>query len=46
MINLFWPVYKNLEHEVVELSNKIHFDDKQLSVYSVKISELLIRCAV
>lgn len=46
MINLYWPVYKSIEHEVLELSNKIHFDDNQLSVYSVKISELLIRCVV
>ncbi|MBD1432364.1 hypothetical protein H8B06_05970 [Sphingobacterium sp. DN00404] len=46
MINLYWPVYKNLEKEVIDLSNQIHFDDKQLSIYSVKISELLIRCSV
>ncbi|UTD14852.1 hypothetical protein HER15_04900 [Tenacibaculum mesophilum] len=46
MINLYWPIYKNLEKEIVELSNLIHFDDQQLSVYSVKISELLIRCSV
>lgn len=46
MINLYWPIYKNLEREVLELSDKIHFDDSQLSVYSVKISELLIRCVV
>ncbi|WP_031425412.1 hypothetical protein [Flavimarina sp. Hel_I_48] len=46
MINLYWPIYKNLEKELVELSNLIHFDDEQLSVYSVKISELLIRCSV
>lgn len=46
MINLYWPIYRNLEKEVVELSNQIHFDDKQLDVYSVKISELLIRCVV
>lgn len=46
MINLFWPVYKNLEKEVIELSNQIHFDDDQLSIYSIKISELLIRCSV
>lgn len=44
--NLYWPIYKNLEKEVAELSNWVHFDDKQLSVYSVKISELLIRCSV
>ncbi|MCR9413821.1 hypothetical protein NB471_14800 [Vibrio alginolyticus] len=46
MSNLYWPIYKNLEKEVIELSNLVHFDDKQMSVYSVKISELLIRCAV
>jgi hypothetical protein len=46
MINLYWPIYKKLEREVVELSNQVHFDDNQLSVYSVKISELLIRCVV
>ncbi|UBZ06196.1 hypothetical protein LDL76_12605 [Salegentibacter mishustinae] len=46
MINLYWPIYKNLEKEIVELSDLIHFDDQQLNVYSVKISELLIRCSV
>lgn len=46
MINLYWSVYKNLEKEVLELSNQVHFDDNQLSIYSVKISELLIRCSV
>lgn len=46
MINLYWPVYKNIEREIVELSNQVHFDDSQLTVYSVKISELLIRCVV
>jgi len=42
--NLYWPVYKNLEREVLALSNHIHFDDNQLIVYSVKIAELLLRC--
>lgn len=46
MTNLYWSVYKNLEKELIELSNQIHFDDKQISIYSVKISELLIRCCV
>ncbi len=46
MINLYWPIYKSLEKEVIELSNQIHFDDQQLTIYSVKISELLIRCSV
>lgn len=46
MQNLYWPVYKNLEKEVLVLSNQVHFDDDQLSIYSVKISELLMRCSV
>jgi|SRR5690606_997621 len=46
MINLYWSVYKNLEKEIIDLSNQVHFDDDQLSIYSVKISELLIRCSV
>jgi len=44
--NLYWPVYKNLERELVNLSELIHIDDSQLMVYSVKISELLIRTVV
>lgn len=44
--NLYWPIYKNLERELINLSELIHFDDTQLNVYSVKISELLIRTVV
>lgn len=46
MTNIYWPVYKNLEKELVELSNQVHIDDKQLDIYSVKIIELLLRCSV
>lgn len=46
MTNIYWPVYKNLEKELIELSNQIHFDDKQLTIYSVKITELLLRCSI
>ena len=45
-MNLYWSVYKNLEKEVIRLSEFVHFDDNQLSIYSVKIAELLIRCSV
>lgn len=45
-MNLFWMVYKNLEDEVLELSKKIHFCDGQDNVYSIFISDLLIRTAV
>lgn len=46
MTNIYWPVYKNLEKELVELSHQVHIDDKQLDIYSVKIIELLLRCSV
>lgn len=46
MTNLYWPVYKKLEKEIIELSNHIHFDDNQISIYSIEIGELLIRCVV
>lgn len=44
--NLYWPIFKNLENELVKLSNDIHFDDDQLKIYSIKITELLIRTVV
>jgi len=45
-VNLYWPVYKNLEKEVLELSYYIHFCDEQIELFSIKIAELLLRCAV
>lgn len=44
--NLYWVVYKNLEKELLELANNIHIDDNQLSVYSVKIADLLVRTVI
>ena len=45
-MNLFLPVYKRLEEEVLKLSDTIFFDDDQLRVYSLTIGDLIIRCAV
>ena len=44
--NLYWAIYQNLEEDLIELSNNIHIDDNQLSVYSMKIAEMLIRISV
>jgi len=41
--NLYWPVYKNVENEILGLMNNIHFDDDQLNVYSSKIIDLILR---
>ena len=44
--NSYWPVYKNLEDEMLEVAKYNQFDDDQLDVYSMKIADLLVRCAV
>lgn len=44
--NNYWPVYKNLEEETVELTKYIQFTDDQLTVYSMHIADLLVRCAM
>ena len=43
--SLYWAVYKNLEKDVIDLSYQIHFDDKQLKTYSIKIADLIFRCS-
>ena len=45
-MNLYWSVYKNLERELINLADVIHFDDNQAKVYSIHIADLLIRTAV
>lgn len=46
MTNIYWPVYKNLEKELLNLTYSIHIDNSQLKVYSSKILDLIIRCAI
>lgn len=46
MNNFYWPVYKHLENELLELTYQIHFDDRQLSVYSTKLVDLLLRTSI
>ncbi|GGX00824.1 hypothetical protein [Salegentibacter mishustinae] len=45
MTNIYWPVYKNIESELVKLTYDIHIDDNQINVYSSKISDLILRSA-
>ena len=44
--NLYWNVYKNLEKEFLNLANYIRLTDNQLGVYSMRIANLIIRCAI
>lgn len=46
MNNLYWSVYKNLEKELLETARHIHFCDNQLSVYSIRIADLLVRTCI
>lgn len=45
-LNLFWPVYKNLEKEVLKIADYIHFSDDQIKVYSMHIADLIVRCSI
>ena len=44
--NSFWPVYKNLEEETLQLTKYINFSDDQLKVYSMHIADLIMRIVV
>jgi hypothetical protein len=46
MTNLYWPIFKNLESEFNSLMFDIHVDDHQLNVYSMRISDLIIRSTI
>lgn len=46
MINIYYPIYINLESELLDLTYNIHIDDNQLGVYSSKISDLILRAAI
>ena len=45
-MNLYLPVYKRLEDEVISLTQNIFFDDDQLSTYSLSIADIIIRCSI
>jgi len=44
--NSYWPVYKNLEEETLQLTKYINFDDNQMNVYSMHIADLIMRIVV
>lgn len=46
MDNLYWPVYKNLEKEFLKIADYVHVSDEQLTVYSMHIADLIVRCAI
>lgn len=44
--NLYWPIYQNLENELLNITNYIKFEDKQLTVYSDMLLNLLFRISI
>ena len=46
MNNLNWNVYRSLERELLDIADTIHVDDKQLSTYSMRIANLLVRTVI
>lgn len=44
--NTYWPIYKNLEEETLQLTKYIQFSDDQLNVYSMHIADLIMRVSV
>ena len=45
-MNLYWGVYQSLEEETLNLADNILFSDNQTKVCSLKIVDLIVRCAV
>lgn len=41
--DFYWNIFKSLERELVTLSEIVCIDNNQLSVYSIKIAELILR---
>lgn len=42
MVNLYWPVYENIENEVLDITRSIHFCDEQINTYSTRLSDLML----
>ena len=44
--NLYWATYRNLENEFLRVAEYISIDDAQLTVYSSKTADLLVRISI
>lgn len=41
--NIHWPTFLAFEQELLDLTYNIHFDDKQIHVYSLKIADMILK---
>ena len=46
LMNLFLPVYKRIEEDVLKVADVVFFDDDQLNTYSLTIGDLIVRCVI
>lgn len=44
--NLYWPIYQNIENELLNITNYVKFDDTQLKVYSDRFLDLIMRICI
>ena len=44
--NYYLSIYQQIEKEVIDLTASIFFSDEQITVYSLKIADLIIRCSI
>lgn len=43
---IYWQIFKNLEHQFLDLANVIHINDSQQNVYSMQIADMIIQTVV
>ena len=43
---LFFQIYQNLEKEILDMTDYIHFSEKNLNVYSIKLANFILRANV
>ena len=44
--NYYWTIYKNLEKELLKISEIIYINNEQLMTFSPYIADLIIRCSI
>ncbi|WP_349652074.1 hypothetical protein [Lactococcus lactis] len=43
---LFFQIYQSLEKELLDMTDYIHFSERNLNVYSVKLANFILRANV
>ncbi|MDN5629669.1 MAG: hypothetical protein L0G38_08935, partial [Lactococcus sp.] len=43
---LFFQIYRNLEKELLEMTDYIHFSEENLESFSINLATFILRCSV